>query len=85
MIPNRSVFLRVAQVAAHRPIREGIESSLLSRSDAFLERLLATNAAEDMKGVDAWVPEAAWETIVDGLSGGEGDSYAIATCTSDGW
>ena len=77
MIPNRIVFLRVPQGSTSRPIREGIETSLLSRSGAFLDRLLGTNTAEE---VDDTAP--AWEPVVDGLSGGEGDSYAITTCAS---
>jgi hypothetical protein len=87
MIPNRIVFLGVAQVPAHRPIREGIEGSLLSRSSAFLECLLATNTSEEVEKVEDTALAPAWQSLVDGLSGGEeegeGDSYAITTCTSD--
>ena len=82
MIPNRAVFLRVAQGAAHCPIGEGIESSLLSHSGTFLERLLATNTPGEAEDT-ALAP--AWQSMVDGLSGeeGEGDSYAITTCAGD--
>lgn len=81
MVPNRAVFLRVAQEQAQGPIREGIEGSLLSQSDAFLERLLATNLAEDTEEVEDTA--AAWQSVGDGLGKGEGNSYAITTCASD--
>ena len=84
MIPNRTVFLCVPQVSLHSPIHEGIESSLLSRSGAFLERLLASYTREDEKEVGDLAHTRASETVADELSGGEGNSYAVATCASEG-